>query len=207
MAPGATKKQIKSAYRKLAFKYHPDRNTSASAARKFQEITEAHDFLLKHPDRETDRASSYEDMLVDELRRQERARMQQRARAQREKKKQQEDYFKRPEWHDPLLLLKYAGNGILLLFALAAILVPLGIAIFNDPGKPGGHLHFYVHGGGTPGLYLPEEKDLVSPGKTEYIAGRIFPGFSGWCRESQAKTNAAIVAVPWPMASHTKSSC
>ncbi len=146
LAPGATKKQIKSAYRKLAFKYHPDRNTSASAARKFQEITEAHDFLLKHLDRETDRASSYEDLLVDELRRQERARMQQRARAQREKKKQQEDYFKRPEWHDPLLLLKYAGNGILLLFAVAAILVPLGIAIFNDPASLAGTSIFMLMG-------------------------------------------------------------
>ncbi len=146
LAPGAKKKEIKSAYRKLAFKYHPDRNKSASAARKFQEITEAHDFLLKHLDRGTDRASSYEDLLVDELKRRERARMQQRARAQREKKKQQEDYFKRPEWHDPILLLKYAGNGMLLLFAVAAILVPLGIAVFNDPASLAGTFIFIVMG-------------------------------------------------------------
>jgi len=146
LTPGATKKQIKSAYRKLAFKYHPDRNKSAGAARKFQEITEAYDFLLEHPDKGADRASSYQERMADEVRRREREKMQQRARAQREKKKQQDDYFKRPEWHDPILLLKYTGNGILLLFALAAIVAPLCIAIFNDPASLAGTSIFMVMG-------------------------------------------------------------
>ncbi|MDF1574951.1 MAG: J domain-containing protein [Bacteroidales bacterium] len=146
LAPGATKKEIKSAYRKLAFKYHPDRNQSAGAARKFQEITEAYNSLFEHPDREAERASSYEERVADELRRKERERMQQRARAQREKKQQQDDYFKRPEWHDPILLMRYAGNGILLLFAIAAIVAPLLIAVFGDPASLAGTFVFLVMG-------------------------------------------------------------
>ena len=59
---GASADQIKSAYRKLAMKYHPDRNQgSEEAAEKFKEINEAHetlsdpekrkqyDFELDHP--------------------------------------------------------------------------------------------------------------------------------------------------------------
>lgn len=42
---GADLKAIKSAYRKLARKYHPDVNKEASAARRFQEATEAYDVL------------------------------------------------------------------------------------------------------------------------------------------------------------------
>src|SRR5690554_4473750 len=37
---------VKRAYRKKAMKYHPDRNTSASAKNKFIEVTEAYDQIL-----------------------------------------------------------------------------------------------------------------------------------------------------------------
>jgi len=90
LSPGATKKQIKSAYRQLALKYHPDRNKSAGAARKFQEFTEAYNYLLEHPDAGMPGARSYEDQLAAEVMKKERERMQQRARAHREKKKQQD---------------------------------------------------------------------------------------------------------------------
>ena len=146
LTPGATQKQIKSAYRKLAFKYHPDRNKTKGAARKFHEITEAYDFLIEHQDTGADRVSSFDERIADELWRRERAKMQQRARAQREKKRQQDDYFKQPEWHDPILLLKYIGNGILLLFALTAIVAPIGIAIFNDPASLAGTTIFMFMG-------------------------------------------------------------
>lgn len=146
LAPGATKKQIKSAYRKLALKYHPDRNPSAGAARKFQEIKEAYDYLLDHPDSGLKDAKSYEDQMASEVYRRERELMRQRARAQREKKKQQDEYFSRPEWHDPILLLKYAGNGIILLFALAAVIAPVLIAIFGDPASLAGTSVFIIMG-------------------------------------------------------------
>ena len=58
----ATQDEIKSAYRKLAMKYHPDRNKgSEEAAEKFKEINEAnetlsdpqkrsaYDYELEHP--------------------------------------------------------------------------------------------------------------------------------------------------------------
>ena len=42
---GATESEIKSAYRKLARKYHPDVNKEAGAAQKFKDINEAYEVL------------------------------------------------------------------------------------------------------------------------------------------------------------------
>jgi curved DNA-binding protein CbpA len=42
----ATKADIKKAYRKLAFEYHPDKNPSKDAQAKFIEITKAYEYLL-----------------------------------------------------------------------------------------------------------------------------------------------------------------
>jgi molecular chaperone DnaJ len=55
VTPDATSAQIKSAYRKLAKRYHPDVNDSPDAAEKFREITEAYDTLS-----DTDRRSLYD---------------------------------------------------------------------------------------------------------------------------------------------------
>ncbi len=45
VARNATQKEIKSAYRKLALKWHPDRNKSPDAEQKFKEINQAYDVL------------------------------------------------------------------------------------------------------------------------------------------------------------------
>jgi len=146
LSPGATKKQIKSAYRKLALKYHPDRNNSAGAARKFQELTEAYDYLLENPDAGLFDATSYDEQVAGEIYRREREKMQRRARAHREKKRKQDEYFKRPEWHDPILLLKYIAKGSLLLLALSAVILPVLLAIFGDPESLVGTSIFIIMG-------------------------------------------------------------
>lgn len=45
IAPGASATDIKLAYRKLAFEFHPDRNTDIDAEEKFKDITEAYEIL------------------------------------------------------------------------------------------------------------------------------------------------------------------
>ena len=45
VSPAASQEEIRQAFRKLAKKYHPDRNSSADAAIKFQAVYEAYEVL------------------------------------------------------------------------------------------------------------------------------------------------------------------
>jgi len=182
VTPGAGEKQIKSAYRKLALKYHPDRNKSTDAATKFQEISEAYEFLIEHPGYGAGDASSYDDQVAAEVYRRERARMQQQARAQREKKRQQDEYFNRPEWHDPILLLRYLANGMLFFLAISAVILPVLLAVFNDPASLAGTSVFVLMGIVSLVYIYPRRKTWFRLGKFNsslkdlYVFFKLEPG-------------------------------
>ncbi|XP_028680977.1 dnaJ homolog subfamily B member 9 isoform X1 [Erpetoichthys calabaricus] len=52
MSPSATGQQIKKAFHRLAMKYHPDKNRSPGAERKFREIAEAYEVLSNEAKRQ-----------------------------------------------------------------------------------------------------------------------------------------------------------
>ncbi len=60
LSPGATKVEIKRAYRKMAMKYHPDKNPSEEARKIFIQIDEAYDVLYhgKRPKRSAFRSTT-----------------------------------------------------------------------------------------------------------------------------------------------------
>jgi DnaJ-class molecular chaperone len=49
---GCSQEDIKKAYRKLAIKYHPDKNNSPDATEKFQQIQSAYEILINDKSRE-----------------------------------------------------------------------------------------------------------------------------------------------------------
>ncbi|KYN50487.1 hypothetical protein ALC57_00125 [Trachymyrmex cornetzi] len=51
ITPHATHNEVKSAYYKLTLQYHPDKNKSEYAKRKFQDISEAYEVLSNHDQR------------------------------------------------------------------------------------------------------------------------------------------------------------
>ena len=53
VARGATEDEIRRAFRKLAFEYHPDRNSNADAPDRFKEISEAYEVLQDGQKRQT----------------------------------------------------------------------------------------------------------------------------------------------------------
>jgi len=52
IAKTATDDEIKKAYRKLALRYHPDKNKAANAEEKFKEVAEAYEVLSDKSKRE-----------------------------------------------------------------------------------------------------------------------------------------------------------
>jgi curved DNA-binding protein CbpA len=72
ISPTATESEIKKAFRRLAVRYHPDKNSSADAKPRFQEINEAYDVLGdagKRSQYDARRASPFAEILTEPVRR------------------------------------------------------------------------------------------------------------------------------------------
>jgi len=135
---GASKAEIKSAYRKLAKQYHPDVSSESNAEEKFIDITEAYEWLTEGP-KIFGSVNKYaeEELFRDEVEiRRERAR--EYARMRFETFKQNNDAFKRSWYYEPV---KYGTYFIICfgyIFALAMFLAPVlawfitkdGLAVF-----------------------------------------------------------------------------
>ena len=149
----------------MALKYHPDLNQAAGAEEKFREIHAAYEHLLDRGNLATHASSAEADARAAEVYRRERERMQQQARARREKKAREEEMFNRPEVHDPILLARYVMHGFGLLFALAAVIGPILIAIFDDPASLVGTFFFMVVGIVLLAYIYPRRKTWFRLGK------------------------------------------
>lgn len=131
LAPGASEREIKAAFRKLALKYHPDLNSSENAKEKFQEIVVAYEKLLgAEPSGSTE---DYDWQDVQDVLRAEREKMARRAKAKEEKKRREKEIFEKSEWHDIFLLLRYFLHTIAIILSLLAVVVPVVLAILIEP--------------------------------------------------------------------------
>ena len=124
LTPGASGKQVKAAYRRLAMRYHPDRNPTPAAREKFQQVREAYEYLLRTRGG-TAESVSQEDAWAREIYRRERERKERWIRARMEQKRKEEEYFNQPHLHDPILFVKYMIHGLGVLFGIGAIVGPV----------------------------------------------------------------------------------
>lgn len=130
----------------MALKYHPDLNQSVGALEKFQEIHAAYEKLIDHGSSPDHSSSATADTRADEVYRRERERMQKQARARKAKKQREEELFNRPEVHDPILFARYVMHSFGVLFAFAAVIGPILLAIFDDPASLAGTFFFIIVG-------------------------------------------------------------
>lgn len=142
---GATEKEIKKAYRKLAMKNHPDRNPAKDAESKFQEITTAYHYLLE-ADEDEGMQDYYSRVSADDIIRKERQKIWERIQKERLKKKEAEERFRKSELYDVLLLLRYIGQGLILIFAVAGVITPFVLAIVIEPVVLAATIYFVIVG-------------------------------------------------------------
>lgn len=144
----ATVDEIKSAYRQLAKKYHPDLNKSPDAQEMFIEITEAYEVLTNpdlHPRYRHERTVMDEETLKaawEKARRDAYESAQRFARMKYEKFVQEQEAFKKSGWYDIGLFLHYLFRIIVLPLIILFILLPLvSKEVSSDPS---GYVAFWI---------------------------------------------------------------
>lgn len=144
LQPGAGKAEVKKAYRRLAKKYHPDINPTASGAEKFLEITRAYHELTEERIIPYKRDRSY--AKADEIIRKERQKARERERKRRNEQEEADRRFRESGWYDLLLLTKYVLHVLVLAGSIAAIVVPILLAFIIEPAVFIATLYFVVIG-------------------------------------------------------------
>ena len=128
--PGVSEVELKKAYRKQALRYHPDRNSSAQATVKFQEITDAYHALLSNSKKSVTAYSAEEiaDALAKRLEDQKREKMKAYVRKMREREQEElinSTYYK---------VFRYIERSIAyvtLILAATMILIPVITFLFE----------------------------------------------------------------------------
>lgn len=123
----ADEKEVKSAYRKLALKYHPDKNPSPSANEQFQSICEACEVILAHLSRPVPETPDTEDTVdYEEIIKEAQRKARERARMKYEKIKKEEEFFANNNF---VILARYLGNFLAVPLSLLLIAFPIYLAV------------------------------------------------------------------------------
>lgn len=131
LKPGASRRDVRNAYRKLVKKYHPDVNQSPGAAEKFIEITQAYNTLLEPEPKVYKRDSDYE--RAKDILRKDREKVKSRERARIRKEQEARERYRKSGWYDLVLLGRYLLHAILPLLAIVATILPVILGILVEP--------------------------------------------------------------------------
>lgn len=144
LQPNAGKAEVKKAYRRLAKKYHPDINPTASGAEKFLEITRAYDDLTGGMIIPFKRDRSY--ARADEILRKERQKARERAQEREKAQEEADRRFRESGWYDLMLLSKYLLHFLALAGSIVAVVVPFVLAFVIEPMVLVATIYFVVIG-------------------------------------------------------------
>ncbi|MCF8225678.1 MAG: J domain-containing protein [Bacteroidales bacterium] len=173
--PGADTDEIKKAYRKLAKKYHPDKNNSPDAAKQFLEVSDAYEDLLKTRSVPYVRNQSYD--RAEEIIRKERAKAREKAIRKDKEERAAEEKFRESSLYDLVLLSRYLLHGFVILFSIAAIILPFALAIIIEPAVLTATFYFWILGGFAIWHICSRRKTWFKLGKFNTTRAQLFSFF------------------------------